>query len=321
MNTKIKNHKHTWIVTSIALVLAVVVVVLLPQNKGCSIFFIGVAGGHMIIALIGIFAGWILIPQKIFNKIFKKKTIEGFDFGWSPKWLYSFAVASFIVLMLAIHVYFSFENKPLLQLVFYSLLLLFAVNLFIGFVIFRNSRRKARITLPMVTLLSDSKGKVLDAGCGAGRTTIALAMATPNADITAFDKFDAGYIEDGGINLLKKNIQFAGIEQQVTIKKGDITATSFSNNQFEAIISSYMFDHLGPYKRKALVESFRILKPGGRFLLIIAIRSFSTFGIANILSLLFPSRYTWIKWIEQTGFKMVCDGNINEGAYFCFEKP
>jgi SAM-dependent methyltransferase len=86
------------------------------------------------------------------------------------------------------------------------------------------------------------------------------------------------------------------------------------------MISSYMFDHLGPDKRKALTESYRILKPGGRFLLIIAVRSYSTFGIASILSLFFPARATWKKWIEQSGFKMLSDGNINEGAYFCFEK-
>jgi ubiquinone/menaquinone biosynthesis C-methylase UbiE len=146
-------------------------------------------------------------------------------------------------------------------------------------------------------------------------------MSLTTAKIVAFDRFDADYIEDGGTELLKKNIQFAGIEQQVSIEKGDITATPFTDNKFDAIISSYMFDHLGPQKQKALMESYRILKPGGRFLLIIAIRSYSTFGIANFLSLLFPSRSTWKKWIEQAGFKMVCDGKINEGAYFCFEKP
>jgi hypothetical protein len=40
-----------------------------------------------------------------------------------------------------------------------------------------------------------------------------------------------------------------------------------------------------------------------------------------VLSLLFPTRNTWKRWIEQAGFKMICDGTINEGAYFCFEKP
>jgi ubiquinone/menaquinone biosynthesis C-methylase UbiE len=320
MKTIFTNHKHTWIVTSIAIVMAVITIIVLPQNKGYSMLFLGIAGGHFIVALIAIFTGWILIPQKLINKIWKHKPIEGYDFGWSPKWLYSFIIASVLLLMLAIHVYFSFEGSSILQLVFYSLLFLLAINLFIGFIILQNSNRKAQITLPMVTLLPNGEGKVLDAGCGAGRTTIALAEAISGAEIIAFDRFDADYIDEGGINLLKKNIKFAGIEQQVFIEKGDITATLFEDNHFDSIVSSFMFDHLGNKKIKALKESYRIIKPGGRFLLIIAVRGYATFGIANILSLLFPTRATWKKWIKEAGFKMVSDGKINEGAYFLFEK-
>ena len=316
-----KNHKHTWIVATVAILAAVILLVLLPQNKSYSLLFAGIAGSHLIIGLIAVFTGWILFPQRWLKSIFKKKAVDGFDFGWSPKWLYSFLVASVIVLMLAVHVYFSFQGSPIVQLVLFSLLLLFSVNLFIGFIILQNSNRQARLTLPMVTLLPAGKGNVLDAGCGAGRTTIALAMAMPGAKVTAFDKFDADYIDGGGIDLLKKNIQLAGIEPQVIIEKGDILATSFADNQFDGIVSSYMFDHLGPHKRSALNETYRIMKPGGRFLLIIAIRSYSTFGIGNVLSLMFPTRNTWKKWIGQAGFKMVDDGKINEGAYFLFEKP
>jgi SAM-dependent methyltransferase len=315
------GHKHTWVVTSIGIILTVFTIVLLPQNKNYSMIFIGIAGGHLIIALIAMFTGWIIIPQKFFNKIWKRHKVEGYDFGWSPKWLYSFAFASVIIFMISIHVYFSFEGSPIIQLVSYTLLLLFAVNLFIGFIILQNSKRQARLTLPMVPLLQGDQGTLLDAGCGAGRTTIALAAAIPGTQIIAFDKFDADYIEEGGIDLFKRNIHYAGIEQNVKVEKGDITATSFNDNQFDAMISSYMFDHLGPNKQKALKESYRILKPGGRFLLIIAIRSYSTFGIANLFCLLFPTRSTWKKWIEQAGFKLVSDGKINEGAYFCFEKP
>ena len=82
-----------------------------------------------------------------------------------------------------------------------------------------------------------------------------------------------------------------------------------------------MFDHLGNKRIDALKESYRILKPGGRFLLIIAVRSYSTFGIANVLSLLFLTRNTLKKWIEEAGFSVISDGKINEGAYFYFEKP
>jgi ubiquinone/menaquinone biosynthesis C-methylase UbiE len=184
-----------------------------------------------------------------------------------------------------------------------------------------NSNRTAQITLPMVNLNLPENGKILDAGCGAGRTTIAIGKAIPNVNIVSFDRFDAQYIAGGGIELLSHNIKLAGIEDRVTIEKGDITQTQFPGQTFDAIVSSYMLDHLSKRKQKALQEVYRIMKPGGRFLLVIVVPNFSSFAIANILCLLISSRKKWIKWIEQTGFKMVCDGNINEGTYFCFEKP
>jgi ubiquinone/menaquinone biosynthesis C-methylase UbiE len=322
MKTNIfKNHRHSWIIASIAITLAVVFVIILPQSPKVSLLFTGIAASHILIALIAIFTGWLIAPQKFLEKIWKKKPVVGYDFGWSPKWLNVFIIASFFMLFMALNVYFSFEGKPFIQLISYSLLLLLSVNLFIANLILRNSKRQAKLTLPMVTLLPENGNSILDVGCGAGRTTIAIADAFPKSIITAFDKFDADYIADGGTNLIKRNIEIAGIVGRTNIVKGDFLTSPFADNHFDAIVSSYMFDHLGPNKIKALKESYRIMKPGGRFLLIIAIKSVSTFGIANVLSLLFPSRKTWIKWIEQTGFKMVCSGNINEGAYFCFEKP
>jgi SAM-dependent methyltransferase len=314
------NHKHTWIVSSVAIILAVVLIVLLPKNKSYSMALFGLAGSHLVIALIAIFTGWIVVPEKFLRKIWKKKATDDYDFGWSSKWLNGFLVASILVFIIAIYVYFSLNGNPLLQLISFTLLLLLAVNLFIGNVILRNSKRLVDFTLPMVQLLPNKQGKILDAGCGAGRTTIALGKALPEANITSFDRFDADYIEDSGKSLIERNIKIAGISERVCIVKGDITETPFNNELFDAIVSSYMFDHLGDKKMNALKELFRILKPGGRVLLIIAVRGYATFGIANILSLLFPTRKTWKKWIQENGFTMISEGTINEGAYFCFEK-
>lgn len=320
MKRKLKHSRHSWIVASTSIVLAIILLFLMPKNKTYFMFLAGFAGGHLILGLMAIFAGWLITPQTLLNKLWKRKSIEGFDFGWSPKWIYGFLAASVLVFMLAIHAYFSLAGYPWVQFVVYTILLLLAVNLFIGNTIIRNSDRTAQITLPMVNIFANGGSKILDAGCGAGRTTIAIVRALPGCEITSFDRFDAGYIAGGGIELLKHNLKLAGIEDRVTIATGDITSTPFGNNQFDAIVSSFMFDHLGKVKKEALKESYRILKPGGRFLLVILVRGYTAFGVANIMSLHIPSQKTWKKWIEQAGFKMVCDGKINEGAYLCFEK-
>jgi ubiquinone/menaquinone biosynthesis C-methylase UbiE len=320
MKTNSTKHKHTWIVVSVALTLALLTLIFLPKNKGYSLIFAGVAGGHLLILLLAIFAGWLALPQKLIDKLRKRKTAGGFDFGWSPKWLYSFLIASVLMFLMAQYLYFAINLSPTVRWVVYTLLVLASVNLLTGYMVLRKSKRSAELDLPMVTLLPGGQGKIVDAGCGAGRTTIAVARAMPEAKLIAFDRFDADYIEGGGDYLLKKNIDIAGISHRVEIEKGDIISTPFANNSVDAMVSSYMFDHLGANKQKALAESYRILKPGGRFLLIIAVRNAYTFALSNLLFLLFPTRATWKQWIEKAGFTMISDGKINEGAYFLFEK-
>jgi precorrin-6B methylase 2/uncharacterized integral membrane protein len=292
MKKNIKNHKHTWIVTTLGIILAIVLLVLLPQKKEYSFLFAGLAGVHLIVALIAIFAGWLIFPQKLINRIWKKEKVEGFDFGWSPKWIYGYLIASILVFMLAIHVFFSLTAFPVLQLISFTTLLLLAVNLFLGNAILSNTGRRVKLTLPMVNLLENGGNKVLDAGCGAGRTTIALAEVFPDIKITAFDKFDADYIDEGGKNILNENLKCAGIENRVSVQSGDILKTPFKENEFDAIVSSFMIDHLHHGKKQALKESYRILKPGGRFLLIIIVRGYTAFGVASLLGLLLTSKKT-----------------------------
>jgi len=321
MHKSILKNYHAWIFTFLAIITAGIILIVFPQYKKFSGIALSMGLGHLILFLSAVFTGWIIVPQKIWNKIYKRTNTPNYDFGWSPKWLYGFLVASLLTFLLAVYVFFRFENSPVLQFVLYTLLFLLAINFFAGNLTVKNSGRTSRIILPMVHLLPSGGSEILDAGCGAGRTTIALAQALPQAKIISFDKFDACYIKGGGSDLLKRNIRLAGIEGRVNIESGDITGTPFEDNRFDAIVSSYMIDHLHNGKKQALKECFRILKPGGRFLMVIIVRGYTAFKVANVLSLFLTSRQTWKKWIEETGFSMLSDGSINEGAYFFFEKP
>ena len=82
-----------------------------------------------------------------------------------------------------------------------------------------------------------------------------------------------------------------------------------------------MFDHLGENKLAALQEMYRILKPGGRFMMIILVRGYTAFSIANVLSLAIAPRKAWRQLFVQSGLNLVDEGTINFGAYFLLEKP
>ena len=317
--TWFSNHSHAWIVIIVGSILAVLFINLLPNKKIFSSVLIGLVLSHTLIILITLFGGWLLLPEKFLRKFKTKNHSAVFDFGWSSKWNKGFRYAFLIVALQAFYSYYALAGHQICQIVSFTFLLLLAVNFFIGNVIIASNRKD--LALPYVDLFKSGKDHVLDAGCGAGRTCISLSKVAPDLNIIAFDRFDAKYIDDGGKGLLKHNLEIAGITSRVKIEQGDITSTSFNGNSIDAAVSSYMFDHLGKNKLLALKEMERILKPGGRFLLIIVVRGYSSFALANILSFVFPTRQYWKQLFSQSGFTLVEEGSINFGAYFLVEKP
>jgi len=315
------NHSHSVIVIIAAAILAIIYINFLPEEKIFSSVLIGLVISHALILLIALFGGWMLLPEKFLKKFRKQTAQASFDFGWTSKWRKGFGFASLIVALLAFYSYFGLAGNPILQLSVFTLLLLLAVNLFIGNIVARSAGTTTDVILPYVDLYKGGKNNVLDAGCGAGRTTISVSKTSPDVNIVALDRFDAGYIEDGGVGLLKSNLALAGISSRVKIEKGDVLSMPFENNSFDAAVSSYMFDHLGKNKLAALKETWRVLKPGGRFLLIIVVKGYSSFAIANVLSLAFATRSDWKKLFYESGFKLIDEGNLNFGAYFLIEKP
>ncbi len=315
--TWFSNHSHTWLVVIITAAIAIVYINLLPNEKIFPNVLIGIIVSHLVIALISFFGLWMLISDKIQIHFKKNKKQEKFDFGWSLQWRKGFAIASLLVFILAVYSYFGLYNFPFTRIIVFTILLLFSFNFFIANVI-ANSEKQ--LILPYVDFM-EIDGVVLDAGCGSGRSTIALAKVLPGIKIIALDRFDASYLDNGGLDLFNKNIEIAQITQRVEIQKGDITAIAYDENTFDGVISSFMFDHLGNNKQKALAETYRVMKPGSRFLMIILVRGYTSFAIGNVLSLLISPATKWRELFKETKFNLIDEGTINRGTYFLLEKP
>ncbi len=316
MKTKNKtwfsNHSHIWIGIIIVLLLVEIFIIRFPVTSVLT---------YAMISLISIFIVWLLLPEKILQKLSKKKPANTYDFGWSTKFLKGFGYASLLVFLLAFYSYYVLAARPILQIMIFTLLLLFAVNLFIGNIIAKSTQIKEGMILPYVDLFAAGKKNILDVGCGAGRTTISLLKGAPGINIIVYDRFDAHYINDGGKTLLKQNLELAGITSQVKIEQGDILEMPFDEESIDAAVSAYMFDHLGENKLQALQEMWRILRPGGRFLLVLIVRGYSSFALANLLCLAFDTRKDWRLLFKKSHFSLIDEGNINFGTYFLIEKP
>jgi ubiquinone/menaquinone biosynthesis C-methylase UbiE len=318
--TKGKGHGHPWIMGILGLLVATMIFIHLPKLKVLSGAVLLFALVHLILAGVVLISGYMISPQKLKYKLFEKrklKKMEGkYYFGWSYGWMNMFWLAGLVVLMIAVWVYFY---NP--HLVWVSLILFLAsLNLFAGNFVLRTSKKNSFMTLPMVDLTEKQDAIILDAGCGSGRTTLELVKHMKTIKVIAFDRFDSDYIENGGKTLLERNLKIAGVENRVEILQGDITDIPVEEGKLDAAVSSYMMDHLGKYKLDALKEIQRILKPGGRFLLIVFVPGWTTFSVFNVACLSLTSVKGWKKMFAEAKLELKSEGVMNSGVYFLLEK-
>lgn len=240
-----------------------------------------------------------------------------YDFGWSrtayrAPWL---AAAALLGIALGLQL-----RWPALWGAWFVLALL-GLLFFAGGLLLRTSDRADHAPLPLVDLLGSQDDLVLDAGCGGGRTTLAVAKVLGRGKIVALDRFDARYIEGGGRALLERNLRLAGLSDRVEIVTGDLTRLPFPEAHFDSAVSAHVIDHLGPQKRAGLAELRRVLKPGGRLLMVVWVPGWWTFSLANVFSFLLTSEAGWRALASEVGFTIRDQGHFNGMWFALLERP
>jgi len=315
-----KGHGHPWIVGIAGILVAVMIYIHLPQLKVVSGAVLLFSLAHLVVAGVLIISAYLISPQKLKYILFEKRKLRKMEgkyyFGWSYGWMNMFWIAGLVFLLATVWVYIYDPTLVWLSLI----LFLVSLNLFAGNFVLRSSKKNSYMTLPMVDLTDNPNAVVLDAGCGSGRTTLELTKVMKGIKVIALDRFDSDYIENGGRTLFERNMKIAGVENRVEICPGDITEIPLETNKLDAAISSYMMDHL-KYKLEALKEINRVLKPCGRFLLIVFVPGWTTFSVFNIMCLSLTTAKGWKKLFGQSNFNLLDEGAINSGIYFLIGKP
>lgn len=241
---------------------------------------------------------------------------EKLDFGGSRLFENFPLILGLIFFISSIAVFFYFTSY--LQIISLPLILLSA-NFFTGTYVTRNFSKVDNMTLPFVDLFPQDADFILDAGCGSGRATIELSKVF-KGKIVAFDLFDPSGESISSRDLLEKNLEIAKISNRVQVVKGDVMNIEFEDNTFDAAISSLLINNLGESKLIALKELFRVLKPGGKILIIVPASSLQTFAVMSFFSLVLTSSKKWHSLFKQAGFKVQEEGNINFGKFYLLEK-
>lgn len=302
--------------------LGLVLIVVFPHMRGISGALVLMGLFHVLGAVVVLRSGVALVPAALLNRVSLGSSrsaiprLERIDFGWTgamnASWLFVLAFGGTALgLQLA---YPRFWPA-------WFVVALLAVNFLVGDIYMNSFKRADCAVLPMVDLLRSRTDHVLDVGCGSGRTMVALGRILKEGIITGLDRFDASYIRGGGLELLHNNVALAGLSGRVNTTRGDITQMPFADATFDSAASTHAMDHLGDGTQAGLVEVARVLKPGGRFLMVVSVADWTMFGLAALFSFFATTKGQWRGMVQQAGFRVVDEGLFNRAWYLLLEKP
>lgn len=97
---------------------------------------------------------------------------------------------------------------------------------------------------------------VLDVGCGTGTLTLLIKHTHPNVLVYGLD------VDPEVLDIARRKAGQAG--ETIALQQGTATCLPYPDGSFDRVFASLMLHHLTREdKRQALVEAFRVLKPGG----------------------------------------------------------
>jgi ubiquinone/menaquinone biosynthesis C-methylase UbiE len=166
--------------------------------------------------------------------------------------------------------------------------------------------------------------EVLDVGCGLGKMTVGVAKRLKTGKVIGIDIWDKTEIPGNSPERAYANAKIEGVSDRVKFRTGNVLSIPFPDNSFDVVTSSSVINNLHNDlgKLKALEEILRVLRPGGRFLMLEPLRDswegILTFGLFVFLIL---PKDRWIKLLDRAGFVSLRYDRFHGMGAFLVEKP
>ena len=103
--------------------------------------------------------------------------------------------------------------------------------------------------------------QVLDLACGTGDFSIAIAKAFTEGHVTGVD------LSEGMLAVMREKVAKAGLADMISIEEGDGEALRFPDNTFDRVTIAFGIRNFED-RPKGLREMLRVLKPGGRLVIL-----------------------------------------------------
>lgn len=202
--------------------------------------------------------------------------------NWMPKSLvnifkYTYLLSATITTALIIYIFslrMSGQHDPVWMALLGCILMIISFTLFIFFKKFRHMREVFDFENPkalswkIINFTADkiklAKGKkILDVGCGSGALSIAVAKRNRKSEVIGIDKWGISY-KSFSKELCEKNALAEGITN-VSFAQGNAVKLEFEDESFDGVVSNFVYHNIPGNKQNYLLETFRVLKKGGRF--------------------------------------------------------
>jgi ubiquinone/menaquinone biosynthesis C-methylase UbiE len=112
--------------------------------------------------------------------------------------------------------------------------------------------------------------QVLDMGCGRGAVLGMAAKHLDRGQAFGLDLWSAVDQSGNSPAATVQNLEVEGVKERCTVETGNMMAMPFVDAKFDVVLSSLAIHNIkGDERRfKALDEAFRVLKPGGRLVIV-----------------------------------------------------
>lgn len=152
-----------------------------------------------------------------------------------------------------------------LILLFFSIMLSFMYRTFD----YKGKRKLAKViidgTADYVKIPDGGVG--LDVGCGSGALTIDCAKRNPKSTMVGCDIWSGSYKGEFSKKICQENAKAEGVSN-VRFEEGNAVKLPFEDESFDVVTSNYVYHNImGHNKQKLLLETFRVLKKGGVFVI------------------------------------------------------
>jgi arsenite methyltransferase len=110
---------------------------------------------------------------------------------------------------------------------------------------------------------------VLDMGCGRGAVLTAVARRLTTGRVTGVDIWSRKDQSGNARDVTLRNASLEGVGDRVTIETGDMRSLPYPDATFDLVVSSLAIHNIrsNADRKRAIVEGFRVLKPGGRIVI------------------------------------------------------